>query len=273
VLLAIKPSEIGAGKATDGLTLTLSGRNFMESARVILRNRSNGKETIGLLHPDPDGETGQAYFAVYPAAGSYDVIVENPGELTTSLGPLIVHRSSGGQRKTVYLSAGYEPMLPISGQTNDMLESKLYPLGFFASLGVMPFEWNLFSFGVEAAASWNYLNSDYFSAIHDYQVTGHLADIKIQLAALLWLADHRVALGLHGGGGLLAAINFQKRASGVNAEPVNVLFPTGNAELSLLWQFSDSFFALAGIEYLYLFSADQSNPVFLRPFIGIGLSL
>jgi hypothetical protein len=80
-----------------------------------------------------------------------------------------------------------------------------------------------------------------------------------------------LALRLQAGGGLAAALNFQKHYSGLKNEAVNVLYPAGSGGFSALWYFSEKWFAMAGLEYLYLFSADETNPAFLLPFVGAGL--
>jgi hypothetical protein len=270
VLPALKPELASLDPDTlfkKALSFTIHGRNLVEGARVILRNRETGREETGVLRPEPDGENAEAVFSS-TNEGSYDVIVENPGGLSGSIGPLTVlpHR-------LFYLSAGYSPVYPFTGQLNEMLESTFYPLGFFARLSTMPFEWKGLKLGFETAAGWAYLSSSYSSGGLDYDVTGHFADLRLHFLVQKWLSNKRFALTLHLGGGLAAALHFQKQIPGLDIEAVNVLYPAGSAGLSFLWSFREKYFALLGLEYLYFFSKDQSNPAFILPFIGLGMQL
>jgi hypothetical protein len=263
-LFSLEPDTISGRSAS----FTIRGRNLVENGQVILRNRESGREEKGSLRPAPDGTSAEVVFSSHPATGSYDVIVENPGGLSGSTGPLTVLSN-----RVFNLSVGYSPLYPFSGRVNEMLESSFYPLGFSARLNTVPFEWKGFGLGLEAAAGWAYLSSPYSSGGLDYDVTGHFADLRLHFLAQKWLADNRFALSLHVGGGLAAMLHFQKQISGLDTEAVNVLYPAGSAGLSLLWPFGEKYFALLGLEYLYLFSKDQSNPTFILPFIGLGMKL
>jgi hypothetical protein len=52
---------------------------------------------------------------------------------------------------------------------------------------------------------------------------------------------------------------------------INVLYPSLDAGFSALWQFQKTFFARTGVDFQYLFSADETKPSFLHPFIGMGV--
>ncbi|MDR2370882.1 MAG: hypothetical protein LBD71_05340 [Treponema sp.] len=262
-LYAVNPDVLRPGEPA---SLALSGRGFAEGSRVTLRNRANGREETGVFIPEPGGEKGRAVFASPPAAGVYDVILENPGGLSGYLGPLTVppRRLS----LNYYFSAGYKPMLPLSGQINDILESAFYPAGVYLRFGIMPFEVNNFSFGFETKAGWNYLRSSYTSRGAVYRAAGHFADLRLNAAAQMWLADRRLALMLSGGGGLASILGFKKQNS---VSGVNVLYPSLDAGFSVIWQFQKTFFTAAGADFQYLFSADKTNPAFLHPFVGAGV--
>ncbi|MDR1287046.1 MAG: hypothetical protein LBK08_05510 [Treponema sp.] len=271
-LFSFDPSVIRPESGKDSAfpqSLTLRGRNLENGARVVLRNRANGRETAGLLFPLPGGDAGEAFFPLWPGEGTYDIRVENPGGLSVSLGPVTLLRPR--RSRSGYFSAEYGPMVPLHGQLNTMLSKRLYPLGFSVRLGFTPLEINNFSFGLESAAGWNYLSSDYSSGVRDYRVTGHFASLKIHAAARMSLAEKRAVLALYSGGGFAAALNFTKRNPQAGAPAVNALFPAGSAGFRAAWHFSQTWSAVLGIEYLYLFSADETNPGFLLPFAGAGL--
>ncbi|MDR1418869.1 MAG: hypothetical protein LBI86_00670 [Treponema sp.] len=266
----IRPEpEKGPAASAFPKSLTLRGHNLENGARVTLRNRENGMETDGILFSRSEGNTGEAVFSSWPGAGTYDVTVENPGGLSVSLGPVTLLRPP--RFRAGYFSAGYGPLFPIHGQFNTMLAGRLYPLGFFARFGFMPLKVNNFSFGFESAAGWNYLSSDYFSGVRDYRVTGHFANLKVHAAARMSLAEGRAVFALYGGGGLAAMLNFRKWSPEAPVPAVNALFPAGSAGFQAAWHFSQDWFAVLGLEYLYLFSADETNPGFLLPFAGAGL--
>lgn len=263
---SISPDTLSSGRQ---VSFTIEGRNLVEGGQVILRNRESGREATGQLSPETGGRRAQLLFSSL-TAGSYDVIIENPGGLSASAGPVTVLPSTPW---TFSLAIGYAPLFPLNGQINEMLESKVYPLGFFARISTMPFEWKGFEFGMEAAAGWAYLSSDYSDGGLSYEVTGHFADLRLHFLAQKWLADGRFALRGQLGGGLAAAIHFQKKITGLSTEAVNVLYPLGSLGIAALWPFTEKYYALFGMEYLYLFSKDQSNPGFFVPFIGIGMEL
>jgi hypothetical protein len=268
VLPALQPElyTVNPGALSPGEPLTLSGRGLAEGARVTLRNRVNGREETGVFTPEPGGEKGRAVFASLPAVGIYDVILENPGGLFASFGPLTAQPRMGPQARC-YFSAGYKPMLPLSGQINDILESAFYPFGAYLRFGIVPFEVNNFSFGFETEAGWNYLRSNYTVWNTVYKAAGHFADLRLSAAAHVWLADRRLALMISGGGGLASIAGFKKQNA---ASGINVLYPSLDAGFSALWQFHKTLFSTAGLDFQYLFSADKTNPAFLRPFIGMG---
>jgi hypothetical protein len=137
----------------------------------------------------------------------------------------------------------------------------------FLRFGIMPFDVENFSFGFETEAGWNYLKSNYTAGGTASKASGNFADLRLNAAARIWLADRRLALTLSGGGGLASIFGFKKQG----ASAKTVLYPSLDAGLSVLWQFHKSFFATAGIDFQYLFSADKTNPAFLRPFAGIGV--
>jgi hypothetical protein len=263
-LFALEPETLVPGGQS---SFTLRGRNMAAGARVILRNRRGGREEEGEFLPSPGENSGYAVFSSRLAAGVYDLVLENPGGLSDALGPLTVLSS----RTAWYFSAGYKPMFPLYGQLTEMLEAGLYPLGFYARFGAVPFQWRYFDAGLEADAGWNYLLSDFSSGGINYEVTGHFSSLKAHVFIQTKLADGHVALRLQGGGGLAAALNFQKYHSGLKTKAVNTLYSAASAGFSALWYFSEPWFAMAGLEYLHLFSADDTDPAFILPFAGIGL--
>jgi hypothetical protein len=259
--------DIFTGK-DNSFSATLKGRNILEGARVVLKNRKTGAESAGVLYADPDGSSGRAVFSPLPEKGTYDLVITNPGGLQDSFGPVPVFPAKRGY----YFLAGYKPVFSLYGELNEMLDTKFYPLGFGARFWTVPFKAGDFHLGFETAADYYFLFSDYSSDGFGYRVTGHLAGLALH-AVVQKQFSKRLFARLHAGGGMTAAINFKKENPLLDTKTIHVLFPAAGAGLSGFFHFSDSWFAMLSLEYLHLFSADKTNPAYFSPYIGIGIKL
>jgi hypothetical protein len=262
-LSLVKPDAFDGN--ADSFSVSLWGRNILEGARIILKNRKTGDEQEGILSAGQD--SGHAVFSSFPEKGSYDLVIINPGGLQDSFGPLYPV-----SRKDYYFSAGYRPVFSLYGELNEMLDAKCYPLGFGARFRSFPFTLGDFGLGFGAAADYGFLSSAYSGDGFDYRVTGHLAGLTLY-AAIQKQFSKRLFVHLHAGGGIAAALNFKKENPLFNTEAVHVLFPTAGAGLSALFYFSDSWFVMLSLEYQHLFSADKTSPGYFSPYIGIGTIL
>jgi hypothetical protein len=257
--------------ASDGnagsFSVSIKGRNILEGGRIILKNRKTGDEQEGVLSAGRDGTSGRAVFSSFPEKGSCDIIIINPGGLRNSFGP-VLPASKGSH----YVSAGYRPVFSLYGELNEMLDAKLYPMGFGARFRGFPFTWGDFDLGFGAAADYSFLSSAYSGGGFDYRVTGHFAGLTLY-AAIQKQFSKRLFAHLHAGGGIAAALNFKKENPLFDTEAVHALFPAAGAGLSVLFHFSDSWFAMLSLEYLHLFSADKTGPAYFSPYAGIGITL
>jgi hypothetical protein len=171
-----------------------------------------------------------------------------------------------------WFSAGYKPLFSLYGELNEMLDAKLYPLGFGARFWGLPFRLGDFDLGFEAAANYGFLSSDYSADGFDYRVTGHFAGLALH-AVIQKQFSKRLFARLHAGGGIVAALDFKKESSLFGTEAVHALFPSAGAGLSVFFHFSGSWFAILSLEYLHLFSADKTDPGYFSPYAGIGIKL
>ncbi|MDR1506621.1 MAG: hypothetical protein LBI67_05915 [Treponema sp.] len=271
ILPALRPELFGVEK--DALykqngTLAVTGRNIAEGALAVLRNRKTGSEETGVLHTEADGGSGRAVFSSFPKKGIYDLTVINPGGLRDSFGPVSLSPSP----ENVYFSAGYKPMIPLFGQLNEMLDSKIHPLGFSVRFWTVPFEWKTLGIGFQAEAGYNFLFSDYSQSGFDYRVTGHFADLALHVVVEKRFSQ-KLSLALHAGPALAASVDFKKTNALFRTKAVNAVFPGAGAGISALYFFSNRWFAMTGLECLYIFSRDETNPAYLSPYIGIGSKL
>jgi hypothetical protein len=277
VIPALKPELFSTEPAAvyhsgNGISFLVKGRNLVNGAAITLINRANGREAKGTLETELNGEEARAVFASSPGAGIYDITIENPGGLSNTLGPFTILSPTPPETGS-YLSLGYTPMIPLHGQINTMLDAAFYPLGLDVRLWTTRLKWGMFNFGFEGAAVYNYINSSYSQDSLNYDVSGHFAGLSLNLLVQAEISD-QLSIRLSGGGGIATAVNFKKQASGLSAEAVNVLYPSVNAGIAALWFFSkNGYFAILGLDYLYLFSTDESNPGFMFPSIGIGKKL
>jgi hypothetical protein len=253
---------------SDSFSAVLRGRNIPEGGRVVLKHGKTGAESPGVLYAGPDGNSGRAVFSPVPEKGTYDLIITNPGGLQDSFGPVPVIPEKGN----IYFSAGYKPMFALYGELNEMLDTKLYPLGFGVRVWAVPFRAGNFRLGFEAAADYSFLLSDYSAGGFDYQVTGHFTGLALHAVVQRQFSKSLFAR-LHAGGELAAAVNFKKENPLLDTEAVHVLFPAAGAGLSVFFHFSDLWFAMLSLEYLHLFSVDKTNPGYLFPYTGIGIKL
>jgi hypothetical protein len=273
ILPALRPELSGVNpdtftKKDNSFSAAFWGRNIPEGARVVLKNRKTGAERSGVLYAGPDGGSGRVVFSPLPQKGTYDLVIINPGGLRDSFGPVSVFPEKGNH----YFSAGYKPMVSLYGELNEMLDAKFHPLGFGGRFWTLPFNAGNFRLGFEAAADYHFLFSDYSSGGLDYRVTGHFAGLALHAVVRKQFSE-RLSARFHAGGGIAAAINFKKENPLFNIKAVNVLFPAAGAGISGSFRFSDSWFAMLGLEYLHLFSADKTDPAYFSPYIGIGITL
>jgi hypothetical protein len=262
-LLAVKPDT--PEKNANTFSVSFRGRNIAEGARIILKNRNTGGEQEGVLYAGPDGNSGHAVFSSFPETENCDLVIVNPGGLQNSVELLFP-----AAKRNYCVSAGYKPLFFLYGELNEMLDSKLQPLGFGARFWSLPFRPGNFELGFGAAADYVFFSSGYSPGKFDYRVTGHFAGLFLR-AVIQKQFSKRLSVQLQAGGGIAAAFDFKKQSPHFNTEAVTALFPAAGAGLSVSFLFSDSWFALLGLEYLHLFSADKADPAYLSPYIGIGV--
>jgi hypothetical protein len=261
-LSLVKPDAFDGNAGS--FSVSFWGRNILEGGRIILKNRKTGNEQEGVLSAGQD--SGRAVFSSFPEKGSYDLVIINPGGLQDSFGPL-----RPVSKQDYYFSVGYRPVFSLYGELNEMLDTKLHPVGFGIHFRSFPFRLKDFDLGFGAAADYHFLFSAYSGDGFNNQVTGHFTGFTLYTAIQKQFSK-RFFVHLHAGGGITAALNFKKENPLFNTKAVNVLFPAAGAGLSALFYFSDSWFVMLSLEYQHRFSKDKTSPGYFSPYAGIGVT-
>jgi hypothetical protein len=283
-LSEVSPNQI---YADEDAVISISGSHFDTDARVYLQSQSTGfvisPEEFALLD-----NTGTLTFSAAQApeeiCGIYDVYIQNPGGLSSFLGPVeIIPRPAVTEetppveaektRPDFFLQAGYSPLIPVYGALYELLDTRIFPLGLEARLGFVPFKWGTVTLGFETAVYWNYIKSRYKEESYTYDVYGQMAALNVYGLLQKRLPDINGIFNFRVGGGLYSLLDFYKESSNGRDDSITVFSPSLNAGISFQWFFSRPFFLEPGLEYSHHFSVDDPSPGYLRPVLGIGLQL
>jgi hypothetical protein len=169
----------------------------------------------------------------------------------------------------LFISLGYSPLIPIYGALHELLETAIYPAGITGRFGYVPFKRGKIALGLEAAASWNYIHSQYEYA----DVYSHFAGLTASALLQLRLANPAWIVNFRAGGGLYGLFDLYIEAFGEEKDPINILYPSVNAGVSVQWFFHKPFFLEVGLDYFHIFSIDNPAPGYIKPEIGLGLQL
>jgi hypothetical protein len=239
-------------------TLTLEGLNLLEGAEACLRSReADGPPIIPRRFiPSAAGYTAHLVFETAQLRpGDYAVYIKNPGGLETSLGTfrVIASRAAAGFFDLgISVSAAWAPLFPLYGRLNDFLDTRVFPLGASARIEFIPgsLRWAAGSLGMELAPFWHYLSARPGGS----DMSAQLAGIQANLLFRKPLAGDRLVLNLRLGAGLFSLRNFYLEGGAYTmTAPVSTTRPSAGAGISLMWFFTETFFAHAGADYLHCF--------------------
>jgi hypothetical protein len=245
--------------------LYLSGQNLTEGIRIYLQREPAGT----LIQPQTitveEGENGaRLVFNLNTLdLGNYTIHAVNPGGLETSTGTF---RIAFRKPLNINVSAGYRPLVPLYGEINELFGEKIFPLGAYGRLSVVPFtrRWGYIGFEIEPA--WHYLQAKY----PDYTVQAQLTGGIINGLYQWWLPNRVMALNFRAGGGIYAALDYYFSFVRGDSESLTALIPVVAAGISFQWLIKKPFFVEAGFDFTHFFSADKDPPGYLRPFAGAG---
>jgi hypothetical protein len=290
-LLDVNPKQLYSGE--EG-ALVVTGRNFGIGARIYLRLRGSSGDQGQIVPREfiPSGGTGgrMVFGAAQLIEGVYDVHIQNPGGLSSTLGSVSIvpkptesepaasdtqepAKTSGtlSRDSDFFVSFGYAPLIPIYGALNELLEdAKIFPIGAAARIGYTPKKMGSIVLGFEGALYWNYFLAPYEGLV-SYTVHGQMIGIMAHGLLQKHLPSLNGIINVRAGGGLYSLLNLHKESSLGTQTSTNILFPALDGGLSIQWFFNDTIFLDAGIEYLHVFSVDSPSPGYIRPTLGIGV--
>jgi len=159
----------------------------------------------------------------------------------------------------IYLEAAWMPVLPVYGE-NLFIGKDMSLSGAGVRLGMIYATKNsLFNPGVELAAAWHSGKT----GTDNLSLNCLAADIN--LLARKWFPSERASVNLRFGGGLYYILdNLDKQKSDESQYSLNA-----NIGLSFNWLLSKHFIVEAGLDYVHLFTEENSGCY--RPWIGAGL--
>ena len=248
--------------------ITIIGENLLPEAEIFLLSQSalndNGEPVIispREIHRNELGENARLIFNEEDlVAGKYDIVVKNPGGLETRTGVFTI---AVAKPYDINVSAGYTPMLTLSGQKEHFLDKVFIPLSFSARVSFMPLKWNIGNFGVESNVGWSFLTSDQ----DGFKTEVNLVMFTTGALYQHWIIKKELSVNGRLGVGFAGLFNYRfKYDTGKYGEPINV----GAASLllggSVQWQFFRQFFFEGGLDFVQVIH--QEVPI---SFVRLGL--
>jgi hypothetical protein len=247
-------------------TLDLEGRNLDREAEIYLESREAGG---GVIRPQgvrlEESENGARLVFGYDQleVGEYAIRVVNPGGLGTSLGTF---RIAFRKPVDINVSAGYRPLVPLYGETNELFGTNFFPLGVYGRLSVVPFKRRWGYMGFELEPAWSYLSARGEGYKVEAQMTGAAAYGLYQY----WFENRIMALSVRIGGGLYSVLDYHFTYDRGKSDSMTVLLPAVAGGLSFQWFIAKPFFMEAGADFTHMFAVENPEPGYLRPFVGGG---
>jgi hypothetical protein len=246
--------------------LDLGGRNLTGGAEIYLESREPGG---GVIRPQgvrlEESESGARLVFSYGQleVGEYTIRAVNPGGLEASLGTF---RIAFRKPVDINVSAGYRPLVPLYGKTNELFGTDFYSLGAYGRLNLVPFKRRWGYMGLELEPAWNYLSATGDSYKVQAQMTGAAAYGLYQY----WFENRIMAWSVRMGGGLYSVLDYHFTYGKGKSESMNVLLPAIAGGVSFQWFIAKPFFMEAGADFTHMFAVESPEPGYLRPFVGGG---
>jgi len=282
------------GEETADYILNITGSNIDPEAEIYIRLRSGENIDPQIIAPREENHVQLLIEGGILNPGDYEIVIRNPGGLEAVIGKIssedeIAYEDEIETEVTDEHEAEQEIVYIEEEATEDRASSFLKPLlinfgvswvpsfhiygdsaGTGNSFGIaalrasalykIPF--NIY-IGLELTASWRYYNriistentdeegETFFSSSQEYQ---HNIETGINLTAVKWFADEKMAAGLRFG------IAYPVREFKFE----NIL---ANAGVFFTWRFIKNFTADAGLDFTHVFG---SNGGYIRPWLGAG---
>ncbi|MDR1178200.1 MAG: hypothetical protein LBK64_05175 [Spirochaetaceae bacterium] len=244
-------------------SIDLFGSNFTEGIAVFLQGSRGNLIKPDTVIVEQEDRIHLVFSYARLETGSYTIQVINPGGLTDNLG---IFRITFRKPVDINISAGYRPMVSLYGHINELFETRLFPIGAYGRLSVIPFKKPWGYAGFELEPSWNY-----------FRITQEYYTIRFQMPGGMlyglyryWFSNRIMALNFRIGGGIYTVLNYHFVFPNTESEPITVLIPAIGAGVSFQWFIKRPFFVEAGLDFTHFFTVDNPQPAYLRPFTGAG---
>ena len=261
-IVSVSPHEFLLDEDTEW-EIDLTGRNFEEGAELFLQ-QGNRRITPRETEFDPQHTGARLIFALQDLVpGRYTVCIKNPGGLESAW----EHFNIAWRKPfDLNLSAGYAPLIPLTGELNKVLENTPMPLGFIARISFVPFKRQWGYLGVELAPSWNFLSAP----ISSYKVRSHVISVQLHGLYQRWFIRQVLALNVRLGAGFSTLADMYVDYGRGGSEHISATMFSADGGISLQWLFYKSWFVEIGADYTHFFAKDNANPGYLRPAITVG---
>jgi len=260
--------------------LLISGHNIFDDSIICLRNGENELFPVEKVVTD-NSSVRLTFNDDMLIPGTYEVYIKNPGGLDVVLGGFFI-----GYNRVIeiFFELGLNPMIPLSGELNDIFGSYVYYPGVTFRLDSLSSQRASFKAGLEFILSFYYLDQNFSIRLPDdslpHNITMTLVDFCLNISLQKRYNHMRNAITLSIGFGFTAyntSGNYYNNNSdngdnggyygydnnnGNNGYDKNDVGIYANLGLSGLFHIKNSFYLEAGIEANYYFN---DNSFTLKP--------
>lgn len=248
--------------------ITITGENLLVDAEIYLVSKTaldeNGQPVV--LKPrdilrNELGETARLIFNEEDLiAGSYDIVVKDPGGLETRAGDFVIAMA---KPYDINVSLGYIPMFTLYGEMRYFLDHIFDPLGFSARGSFIPFKWDFGNLGFEMNTSWSYLTSQQKGFI----TRANLVLINAGGVFQYWIIRRELSLNGRAGIGFAGIFDYHfKFDTGRNGSSINTGAFSFFLGSSVQWLFFKQFFVEGGLDFVLV-----AHPEIPMGFVRLGL--
>jgi len=260
--------------------ITVTGKNIVENAELFLmtRNVPGKTQSTTRIAPsqkkiDPSGGVAELVFNDLDLKiGMYDVIVQNPGGLKSSMGPFTI-----AFQKPIDLNVaiGWTPMkflnyMSSSDANYDVVNDVLNHMYYFStSLRVtfIPIKKSYGYFGIELAPYVAYFSD---KKSEGYTVEGFFTGAHLNMVYQKHFIKRKLVGNARIGAGLSSFYDLQvDYGTGLVSDPINTWFYSANVGLSLQYFITKTIFVDVGADYQQNFPASMPHGL-IKPGIFVG---
>jgi hypothetical protein len=246
------PAEFAYPAKTPLYEMSFSGKDIVPGAEIYLRGPDGGRVVPSESRVREDGGEVRLFFdRKQLASGDFELIIKNPGGLETSRGGISVTRLPPGRPPvSVFLSAAWSPLSPVYLEEEGHFPGQGFSaIGASGRLGMALTPWNLFSPGIELAASWCPAGEASGGRAQSMSFGANLLAQKL-------LPNEKMAFTFRAGGGYTMLQDWR-----------HVHLSMG---VSFMWVFALNLYVETGVDYVHWFTESPFGSGCLRPGIGIG---